>query len=811
MNIRSLVAVCILAAAEPALCQLAPPAGPPAGGSPPGAAAQKEPSSLKIASDRQEQMGEGRFAFNGNVRITYGNLTIQADRVEVDKNRRSVTAEGNVLVATAKMHLSGERAEIDLDSKTGSVFDGYAILDPGIIIEGERIDKVSDDSFVLYQGRITACDQSVPQWSLKASEAKVRIEGYARLRNARFLVKKVPLFWSPYLIVPVKTERSTGLLFPHFGASQSRGSLISEAFYLVLGKSADVTFFGDYYSKSGFAPGLEVRYAPTEGTKGQVSGYYLNDRRDSSVNYRYTVDHQQRFSRTFRFVATANVVKDEAYFQDLERTLSNFSNRTSFWSGYLTGNFSVYSLNVKAENRENFFTFLSTNSATGDIITTNDTVATGKLPEVEFKRRQAKLFGPLDLAFDLSTARFTKTITSTDYDADYTRADLYPKLSMSMAPFPWLTITPRLSGRYTRWSQSLQLTPVDPADPTKGSIDKPVDTPVTRSYGEAEIELVGPRFAKIFEDEDGTKKAKHLIEPEVSYHYISSIDEIDQIPVADSGDYILPLNQLKYGIVTRYYVKRRWKDEEDPLRPPQKYHYIYDSDCNCYQKTSESPSGQEQVFEAPPDTEAKIHELFNVSLFQRYSLDPDLFTDYGRRFNYQGSVFLPNEAESQLSPVTLETNIFPTKLSSITANFDYDTSESRLIRAQLSASYRDRQNRWAELSYIENADFLQRQLRTSIGWHFLDNRWRIEMDHYYDLQNSLGETGLRQQRYLVNYNAQCVGIIVEYSRFSFTGFDDYEVRVALTLPNIGTLVDLRQGASGLYQGNQFGGNRGTRF
>ena len=778
---------------------------------------------LSISADHQEQTPDGTYVFDGNVRIVYKDLEIQADRVEIEKERRQVAAEGNVLVISGKMRLSGARAEIDLDSQTGSIFDGYAVVDPNFIVHGERLDKVSAERFILYDGTITACDQAIPQWSLRASKANIKIEGYARLTNARFKIKKLPVFYTPYLIWPVKRDRSTGFLIPHIGSSQSRGRLISEAFYLVLGRSADATLYADWYEKSGVAPGLQLRYAPAEGVSGEVYGFYLKDKRDDSQSWRYSVNHQQRLGPYFRLVANANVVKDETYFENFERNLSNYSNRTSFWSVFLSGNLGNYSLNLRGEDRDNFFTFFRTDPATGELVTTADTISTGKLPELSVTRRDAKLLGPLYFGFEASAANLSRSVSSSDYDATYGRYDAHPRFSLNFRGLPpWLTITPRFGARFTRWTKSQEERLVDPANPLLGTETVVLDEPVDRKYGEVALEIVGPSFAKIWDVEKNGehKKRKHLIEPHVTYSYISSIDNLDAFPKGDGGDYILPLNEVKYGIDSRFFVKRRYGDDPDPLQPPIEYHYIYDATCNCYQKrpkdSATNPSGQlssfgEQVFEAPPDTDESVFELLRVSLFQRYSLDPGLFTDYGRLYNYAGSVFIPNEAQKQFSPLTLQVSYYPNRYSSATANIDYDTQDSKLVRGYLSAQLRDKKRRWLELSFVENAEFLQRQLRASIGWHFSEERYRFEIDQYYDLQNSIGDTGLKQQRYLINYNAQCVGFIVEYSKFNFTGANDYEVRFAITLPSVGTFLDLKRGSSGLFQGNRFGGSRGTPF
>jgi hypothetical protein len=172
---------------------------------------------------------------------------------------------------------------------------------------------------------------------------------------------------------------------------------------------------------------------------------------------------------------------------------------------------------------------------------------------------------------------------------------------------------------------------------------------------------------------------------------------------------------------------------------------------------------------------------------------------------------VPPEARERFSPVVFQFNWYPNRYSSVTASADYDGQNSALVRALLTATLRDRKGRWLEVSYAENADVEERQVRSSIGLSLADDRWRFELDQTYDLQNRLGDTGLRYARALANWNGQCFGVIAEYSAYSYTSFDDYEIRFAFVLPHVGTFLDLRRGSSGLFQSGSYGGTRGAPF
>mgnify|MGYP007051340345 CR=1 len=80
------------------------------------------------------------------------------------------------------------------------------------------------------------------------------------------------------LLWPVKTERTTGLLVPTFGFSNQRGFYLGNSLYIVGGRSWDTTIYLDWYSKGYYGIGDELRWAPTEGAQGWITGYTIRDK-----------------------------------------------------------------------------------------------------------------------------------------------------------------------------------------------------------------------------------------------------------------------------------------------------------------------------------------------------------------------------------------------------------------------------------------------------------------------------------------------------------------------------------------------------
>uniref|UniRef100_UPI003978DF75 hypothetical protein n=1 Tax=Salmonella sp. SAL04281 TaxID=3159859 RepID=UPI003978DF75 len=87
----------------------------------------------------------------------------------------------------------------------------------------------------VYDGSVTSCQLPNPDWQLFAGKFSVD-GGKATARNSVFRVINIPLVYLPYVTHPVVGEqRQTGFLIPVIGESSTRGMILGEQIYVVLG------------------------------------------------------------------------------------------------------------------------------------------------------------------------------------------------------------------------------------------------------------------------------------------------------------------------------------------------------------------------------------------------------------------------------------------------------------------------------------------------------------------------------------------------------------------------------------------------
>jgi len=670
----------------------------------------------------------------GKVKIHYQDVDLQADRAEIDLNTKIVTATGNVILDQGPRRLTGTTAEFDLDTKTGTLSEATAQVSPDYYFNGEEIAKIDDDVYTVTNGTFTSCSQKVPDWSFRLGTARVEVNEYAHIRNASMRAKKLPVFYTPYILWPVKRDRASGLLIPNIGYSDRRGAALGLAYYQVLGRSYDTTFHVDLFSKEYLGLGNEFRYAPTEGTRGSLIGYTIRDPLAETFDqeeWRWKVEWNHVTNDLplgMRGVVNFQDFSDFNFFRDFERDFDRNSLRFLDSRAFVTGNWGPHLFNFLINDRQTF-------------VNVDDTVDQRKLPELEYRLRSTRLGRtPLYLQFQ-GSASYLDLVRPDSYSGSYGRLDAFPQLTLPIRSFPWLNLSVTGGGRLTYYTDSVN-----------GSVTNPNPTEFTgeslsRIVPSASAQIVGPSFSRVFDWKAGDyARFKHVIEPRFTYNFLDEIDEEDRgrFPLFDEIDTLGSGNSGRVALINRVLAK-------------------------------------------PEGTRANATEIFLFELSRRYSFDenqPLIITATDRstagpleallRFNPSDVTSLKLEADYD----TLSKGLQSTGLSG-----SYGSRKGDFVGLT-----------WYTRYAPENGDKVSDQIRLFGGVTIWPRRLRVETQINYDIQ----EAFLQSQRYILDWTQQCYGIRLELRDFRASEgatFRDKDFRFSLSLKNVGTFLDLTSRSS----------------
>ncbi|MBI2570332.1 MAG: LPS-assembly protein LptD [Candidatus Schekmanbacteria bacterium] len=226
---------------------------------------------------------EGTSLFEGAVKIVKGTFSLQADRVLFRTATRDLEADGEVTVRFNEDELKARRAEYNILLERGTLYSVTGHFTPDVYFTADKVEKIANHpssgqlQLVVFGGYFSSCrlpeaDPTCSRaWSLTSGRALVHRDHYLHLRNALFWVKRAPLLYTPYWLVPIKPSRSTGLLVPDLGVTSRHGFFIRNAFYWAIADNLDLTLQHEWRSRTGDGEDLELRWALAPGSLGNVT------------------------------------------------------------------------------------------------------------------------------------------------------------------------------------------------------------------------------------------------------------------------------------------------------------------------------------------------------------------------------------------------------------------------------------------------------------------------------------------------------------------------------------------------------------
>lgn len=462
------------------------------------------------------------YEAKGDVVLQQAGVELKSDSLLWQAATQDAAAHGAVHLKDADTELSGETLQYNMSTGQGQIREGKVFVHDGNFhLAGEQVEKRGQADYFVKDGSFTTCDGEIPDWKFTASEVEVTLGGYAEAKNVWFHVKDVPVLYTPYLLFPVKTERESGLLAPMFGYSESKGVRTSLAWYQVIDRHLDATFYLDYLSEIGLGKGVEYRYALAAQNNGEALYYHVTGLKDNPDLYYLDWKHSGNLPADWRFLADIEYTNDQLFFEEFGESADQYNRDETVSTVMLQRSWQKLNLVGYARYLQ-------------DLDNSNDDTLQ-RLPEVGVGLARYRLGdAPLYVGLESYATRFSRR-----EGEEGERLFLRPSLAATFKPGSWLELTPEVAF-YER------LYNVDDAD-EEGSIPEFSLTAATRLVRTFDL------------NRWGVDRLQHSIEPKASYRYVTRENQ-DKLPLFDVFDRIGERNQVSYSLVNRLTTRSTAED-----------------------------------------------------------------------------------------------------------------------------------------------------------------------------------------------------------------------------------------------------------
>ncbi|SMO32877.1 LPS-assembly protein [Balnearium lithotrophicum] len=283
---------------------------------------------VEISAKRVEGNVNKTVEAEGRVIVKYSDVTIEGDRALYDREKGILRVWGNVLIREGDLELHCKNLIYDLNTKRAVLERVEGKLSPTDMIKADRIERISEEEWIAYDGEYTPCPHKCPDWSVSSKKFKVLIGKSFSGKWVAFRVKEVPIVVSPYLSGPIRRKRESGFLTPRVGYIEKDGFVYKQPVYFVLGRSADLTLTLEKRTIDGRGFEGELRYVLGKKNSGDLDYYQLIKKENRS--WKFSFFHNYNPSDYLYLKSNVDVVSSRRYYTDT--TTFNVEEQTQLYT-----------------------------------------------------------------------------------------------------------------------------------------------------------------------------------------------------------------------------------------------------------------------------------------------------------------------------------------------------------------------------------------------------------------------------------------------------------------------------------------------
>jgi len=292
-------------------------------------------------------MTERKVYLYGDAVVTYMDIELKADYIELDMDKKEVYASG-LPDSTGKIAgkpvfregsetFESEILHYNFDTKRGFIREVITEQEGGYL-HSTLTKRHEDGTIHLMNGKYTTCDAPEPHFYVALTKAKVLPKNKIVSGPAYLVIADIPLPVAlPFGFFPNKQEQASGILIPEYGEEVNRGFFLRNGgYYFALSDYFDLRITGDIYSKGTWGLRVGSNYVKRYRFRGNLNLQYFNNitgdkllgnqsrNRDYSITWSHSQDAKANPNSSFS--ASVNMSSssfDRNHSYETEKYLTN--------------------------------------------------------------------------------------------------------------------------------------------------------------------------------------------------------------------------------------------------------------------------------------------------------------------------------------------------------------------------------------------------------------------------------------------------------------------------------------------------------
>ncbi|MAX65418.1 MAG: hypothetical protein CME66_00625 [Halobacteriovoraceae bacterium] len=400
--------------------------------------------SVSIYSEKAYRREQGTFfEAVGNVVISSGDDTLYGEKASLNTKTGHVQIEGSVRYIGKSITVYGSKIVYNMYSQSLEMYNAQMIT-PEFSIIASKLIKKSQDEYQAIEAEFTTCRDCTESWQIYGKKVEIELNQYVQIHHALVKVKGIDVLYLPYIALPIKNKRESGVLFPKVSTRNSEGVQYEQPFYWAIDQDKDFTFTPTFLSQRGYGLDLEYRHVLSEKSWFEFSNKMVQDliylpekltddtSETSYFRHFWEFESHQQWSHSLTQHLHILGSKDLDFFRDYSYFTEDYLRRTDYGLDmFLEKRFQEYSLGLEVDYKRNIL-FSDTEEFDTNYVQTLPSVYFSMLPKMIWQTNE-DYFYKLSYGLDGDFSTFKQNKQKEDqFLRNAHRLDLTPYLDLNI-------------------------------------------------------------------------------------------------------------------------------------------------------------------------------------------------------------------------------------------------------------------------------------------------------------------------------------------------------------------------------------------
>ena len=234
---------------------------------------------IEVTAKSVETTKDTVYAKEGVI-VHYDNAIIKSKRAAYNKTTKKLILDGNVeFIGYEGSKEYTTHMELQTDTKEVSFKKLFLVSKNDVWLLSENADK-KEGTYILGSSILSSCEVENPLWHLAFSNSIYDSnKKYMKLYHAKVYFGSIPIFYTPYLAFSTSKERSSGLLFPKLGYTETEGYTYEQPIFWAISPSMDLELNPQIRTSRSMGMYTTLRFVDSNHSSGKFRVGYFKDKK----------------------------------------------------------------------------------------------------------------------------------------------------------------------------------------------------------------------------------------------------------------------------------------------------------------------------------------------------------------------------------------------------------------------------------------------------------------------------------------------------------------------------------------------------